>query len=240
MDLSAAGAAYLFLTTFYIPFAAIRGARRVRKPGGTPTRGQHLLSVFVTQGMGLAIALLAAKYEWVELFPKPQIGWKHIAMAVAFLVPTLGTIPWRWSWRSHEDKRRMMWMLPNKTSDLAWWLLVSLAAGICEEIVYRGVMAALWERVLGAWWPAILVCSVAFGVAHWVQGARTAAIITVFAIANHLIVRASGDLYTAMAIHFAYDLFAGVIFIRLANRDGVALGSAAPGAGRSGVVEANE
>jgi len=83
------------------------------------------------------------------------------------------------------------------------------------------VMVALWERILGSWWPAVLVCSAAFAVAHFVQGVRTVVIIAIFAIGNHLIVRASGDLYTAMAIHFLYDLLAGVILLRLATRDGV-------------------
>ena len=234
MDLSAAGAAFLFLTTLYVPFASIRGARRMAKPGGTPTRAQLLVSVFLTQAMGLGIALLVARWERIELFPPPSIGWKNVALALGFLVPTLATIPWRWSWRSTEDKRRMMWMLPNRPSDLSWWLFVSLAAGIGEEIVYRGVMATLWERVLGAWWPAILVCSIAFGAAHWVQGVRAVAVIVVFAIGDHLIVRATGDLYTAMTIHFVYDLLAGVIFMRLAKRDGVTVAPAASNAGAVG------
>ena len=230
MDLSAAGLAFLFLITLYVPFAAIRGARKMSKPGGKPTRAQLLVSVFVTQAMMLVIALVVAKVERVRLFPAPSFGWKNVALTLGFLVPTLATIPWRWSWRSVEDKRRMLYLLPNRTSDLGWWLLVSLAAGIGEEIVYRGVMAALWQRVVGSWWPAILVCSVAFAVAHWVQGLRTVGVITVFAIGNHLIVRACGDLYTAMAIHFVYDLLAGVILIALAKRDGLTPTTAAPSA----------
>jgi membrane protease YdiL (CAAX protease family) len=63
-----------------------------------------------------------------------------------------------------------------------------------------------------------------------VQGLRTVAIIALMAVGNHLIVRASGDLYTAMAIHFVYDLLAGVVLLQLAKRDGVAAGSPAPGA----------
>ncbi len=221
MSVTAPGWVFLFLATVYIPFAAIRGARRVRQPGGTPTRVQHLVSVVITQGMGLFVALSAARYEYIELFPSPHVGWKNAAMAAAFLVPTLATLPLRWSWRSREEKQRMMWMLPNKPSDLAWWVGVSLVAGIVEEIVYRGVMVELWQRVLGSWWPAVLVCSAAFALAHFVQGVRTVVIIGLFAIGNHLIVRASGDLYTAMAIHFVYDLLAGVILLRLATRDGV-------------------
>jgi membrane protease YdiL (CAAX protease family) len=110
------------------------------------------------------------------------------------------------------------------------FLIVVFVAPLCEEIVYRGVMLQLWGRLLGGWWPAVAVCAVAFGLAHFVQGWRTVLVIVVLAVGNHLIVRASGDLYTAMAIHFAYDLLAGVILLRLAKRDGVAA-SPASGAG---------
>jgi membrane protease YdiL (CAAX protease family) len=228
MDLTPAGAVFLFLVTVFLPFAAVRSALRVRAPGGTPTRTQHLVSVFVTQAMGLFVALMAATYEEVDLFPPPNLGWKNLAMAVAFLAPSLGTLPLRWSWRSREEKRRMMWMLPNRTSDLSWWLLVSLVAGVVEEIVYRGVMLQLWERVLGSWWPAVAICAVAFALAHWVQGPRTVAIIVLLAVGNHLVVRASGDLYTAMAIHVTYDLLAGVVLLSLARRDGVTASARAP------------
>jgi membrane protease YdiL (CAAX protease family) len=228
MEITPSGAVFLFLTTAYIPFLAIRSGRRVQKAAATPTRAQHLVSVFLTQALGLFVALLAASYEEIELFPPPHLGWKNVALFVAFLVPSLGSLPWRWSWRTSESKRRMMWMLPNKASDLAWWFVVSLVAGIVEEIVYRGVMLQLWERVLGGWWPAVAVCAIAFALAHFVQGWRTVAVIAVLAVFNLQIVRATGDLYTAMAIHFMYDLLAGVILLRLAKRDGIAASTAVP------------
>jgi membrane protease YdiL (CAAX protease family) len=227
MTVSPPGWVFLFLTTVLVPFAAIRSGLRVRRPGGKPTRSQYIFSVFFSQGMGFFTALVAAQYEFVDLFPSPNLGLKNVAMAIAFLVPTLGTLPMRWGWKSTGEKRRVMWLLPNKASDLGWWTVVALIAGVVEEIVYRGVMLVLWQRVLGSWWPAVLVCSVAFAVAHFVQGTRTMVLIGVMAIGNHLIVRASGDLYTAMAIHFVYDLLAGMILLRLAQRDGMTAGEAA-------------
>src|SRR5690242_14050691 len=116
--LSAAGWAFLFLTTVYLPFAAIRTSFRVRRPGGVPARWQVLVSVLVSQGILLAIALVVAHYEDVVLFPAPRLGWGNVALAVAFLAPTLATLPLRWNWRSLEEKRRTVWRLPNRASDL--------------------------------------------------------------------------------------------------------------------------
>ena len=44
--------------------------------------------------------------------------------------------------------------------------------------------------------------------------------VALMAAAAHLIVRVSGDLYTAMTVHFVYDFFAGLVILRLARRDG--------------------
>jgi membrane protease YdiL (CAAX protease family) len=167
------------------------------------------------------MALFAARYEGIDLFPAPRPGVQNLLLALAFLVPSLGTLPWRWSWRSRESKQRQMWRLPQRSSDLAWWLGVALIAGTVEEIVYRGVMLQLWWRVLDTWWPAVAICSVVFALAHLVQGWRTVAVICVMTVGMHLIVRATGDLYTAMAIHVVYDVLAGVVLLRLAKRDGL-------------------
>lgn len=46
---------------------------------------------------------------------------------------------------------------------------------------------------------------------QWIQGAETALIIAVISVGMHVVVRLSGDLYTAMALHFVYDLLAGIV-----------------------------
>jgi membrane protease YdiL (CAAX protease family) len=227
MDVTPAGWTFLLLVTVFLPFAAIRGAHKAGAVGHGPSRGQYFASVLFTQGLGLFTALIAARYEWIVLFPAARFGVKNALVALAFLVPALGTIPMRWSWRTVEEKRRMMWLLPNRTTDLAWWLFVALLAGIVEEIVFRGVMFTLWERVVGGWWPAVIVCSIAFALSHFVQGWRAVLVISAMAIGNHAIVRATGNLYTAMAVHFVYDLLAGIVLLRLAKRDGIVAARAA-------------
>jgi membrane protease YdiL (CAAX protease family) len=200
---------------------AIRTAFRVRQPGRTPSRVQHLASVFMTQAITLPPALLAARYDDIRLFPPLSVGVFNLALVLGFLVPTLGTLPMRWSWKSEVEKRRLIWMLPHDSADLWWWSIVALTAGIVEEIIYRGVMIALWQRILGSWWAAMMVCVAVFSLVHFLQGWRAMAAIALTAMAAHLIVRATGDLYTAMTVHFVYDLIAGVVLLRCARRDRV-------------------
>jgi hypothetical protein len=107
--------------------------------------------------------------------------------------------------------RSMRFVLPVTVRERQWWILVSLAAGACEEILYRGFVthylsgslsATISIGTVGAW----LTASVFFGLAHAYQG--TSGIIrTGF---GGLLLGASailtGGLAVPIALHFLFDL----------------------------------
>jgi membrane protease YdiL (CAAX protease family) len=175
----------------------------------------------MAQVVPLVMAFSAATYEGVELFPTPRMTAAAAGAAIVFLIVTLGTLPWRWRTKRDEERRRMLWMIPNRLSDLWWWALVAMAAGFGEEIVYRGVMFELWRRMLGSWLGAAAICVVVFTLAHFVQGRRAMAIIALIAAGFHAMVWLNGNLYAAMAVHAVYDFVAGWAIMRLAYRDGL-------------------
>jgi membrane protease YdiL (CAAX protease family) len=70
---------------------------------------------------------------------------------------------------------------------------------------------------------ATVVCVVAFGVAHMSQGWRGAVGAGTLAALFHYMVWATGTLYLAMGFHVAYDLFLGIVIMRLFQRDKAAL-----------------
>ena len=216
-----AGAAFLGVTCVMLPYLAIRTAQRLKAAPRAPTARQHLLSVLISQGFLVIVALATARVEWIELFPAPRWTPLPLALAAVFVAIALGTLPLRWRWRPLEDRKRSLWLYPRSGRDVARWALVSLLAGTCEEIVYRGVMFALWYRLFGSWWPAAVLSSLAFAVVHWTQGVRTVLVIAAMALCIHGIVLLSGDLLIAMALHVAYDFFAGLLLLRCARRDGL-------------------
>ena len=221
MGVSPAGWCFLLVISALFPLLAIRTAFAVRQPGRTPTAAQHLASVAISQAMMLLLALCALRSDALELFPPLELGWKEPLLALAFLAPALGTLPLRWRWKPLEQRRRNLWLYPRGPRDLARWAIVSLLAGTIEEIVYRGVLLQLWQRLLGSWWPAMLVCVLVFSVAHFVQGWRAMVVILALGAASHLIVRLTGNLYTAMFVHVVYDFAAGIVLMRLARADGL-------------------
>jgi membrane protease YdiL (CAAX protease family) len=78
-------------------------------------------------------------------------------------------------------------------------------------------------RLTGSVSAAVGLCIVMFGVAHAMQGWKSAGAIMIFAAAFHLLVWLAGSLYVAMAVHFLYDLIAGFAYGHLAGKLGYSL-----------------
>jgi len=104
-------------------------------------------------------------------------------------------------------------MLPASEEDRRRWTLLSITAGFCEELLFRGYVfwyAAAATGTLGA----ILISSLLFGFVHLYMGRaqvpRNAIVGAVFA----LIVLASGSLWPAMLLHAALDWSSGNLWYR--------------------------
>jgi membrane protease YdiL (CAAX protease family) len=59
--------------------------------------------------------------------------------------------------------------LPKTREQLAWGLAVSVAAGLFEEIAYRGYLIPYFQQWLPLW-PAVAASAVLFGLGHLYQG----------------------------------------------------------------------
>jgi membrane protease YdiL (CAAX protease family) len=104
--------------------------------------------------------------------------------------------------------KRLAFILPVTQQERAWFALVSVTAGICEETLYRGFLIRYlsndpWHAGL---WIAVAIASISFGLAHGYQGLSgiiaTALLGTVMAV----LFLASGSLWLPMALHAIIDL----------------------------------
>lgn len=107
-------------------------------------------------------------------------------------------------------------LVPETTAERRTFWLLSITAGVCEEIIYRGFVMWLVARWTGLI-AAVLISSLVFGFGHIYLGVaqvpRTAIIGFVLAI----VVIASGSLLPAILIHAAMDLNSGEIAFRVAQ-----------------------
>ena len=102
-------------------------------------------------------------------------------------------------------------LLPKTGREKVIFVFLSLAAGVGEEIAYRGYLIPALTLLLGWDWGAALVSSACFGMLHAYQGwlgiARTAALGMVLASSFIL----SGLLWPAILAHAILDMIAGLV-----------------------------
>ncbi len=101
-------------------------------------------------------------------------------------------------------------IMPRTAAELAAFFLMSLTAGFCEELLFRGFLIWLLQPLVGLWIAAALAL-VLFALGHAYQGRegviRTGAIGLVFTV----IVLATQSLWPAIVLHAAVDAMGGLM-----------------------------
>lgn len=92
-------------------------------------------------------------------------------------------------------------LLPRTTTEKVLWIVLSIVAGLCEEIIYRGYL----QRKLG-----VIVQAVVFGLSHGYQGPRSIALITVYGLLFGLLAKYRKSLVPGMLAHAWTDIYAGL------------------------------
>jgi len=98
---------------------------------------------------------------------------------------------------------------PHTTSELGWWAAVSLSAGFCEELIFRGFLIWLLQSMLG-WWGAAGLSLLAFAMAHAYQGIKGVIAVAAVGAFLTLMVLVFESLWPAIAIHVLLDLQQGL------------------------------
>jgi membrane protease YdiL (CAAX protease family) len=112
-------------------------------------------------------------------------------------------------------------MLPRTDEEAAHFRVLSVTAGICEEIVYRGYLIWYLAAFIGPW-PAALAAGVLFGALHLYQSAPGIVRTGVVGVVMGLLYVGSGSLLWPMILHAAVDLNGGAIGRRVTVAEGEA------------------
>lgn len=101
-------------------------------------------------------------------------------------------------------------LAPHSLPELALWMVVSLAAGTCEEFIFRGYL----QRQLICWFRsvpiAIGISSLLFGCLHFYQGSAGVIQITALGLIYGVIAAWRGNLRSVMIAHFLQDAITGI------------------------------
>lgn len=100
------------------------------------------------------------------------------------------------------------WLMPTTPRQMVYWTVVSITAGITEEVLIRGFLVAFIAHYMGL--PAGVILSAAiFGLGHAYQEPKNAVPTGLYGLGLNVVVLVSGSLIPAMAIHVAQDYFTG-------------------------------
>lgn len=214
------GWVFVVFVTLVVPWAVLRNRASAIAMASIPLARRFHAMLLPQIVLGL-VALATAYYEGIPLLPLrfPSLtGWLS---GLAFLIVALVLV--RPHWRRSIEEQKPTWRLfaPTTREERRMWVLLSLSAGIGEELVWRGTLPALLKMLTGSLSLSLTLCILSFALAHAIQGPRSVLAIATIAASFHALVFVSGSLYVGMVVHFAYDVFAGFTYSRFARELGL-------------------
>jgi uncharacterized protein len=97
-------------------------------------------------------------------------------------------------------------LTPRGAAEVTLWVMMSVTAGFCEELVYRGYLQRQFLALTSSVTVAILVQGVLFGIAHWYQGAKMMTVITLVGILLGMLAHWRKSLRPGMIAHAWGDI----------------------------------
>ncbi|MFH2051590.1 MAG: CPBP family intramembrane glutamic endopeptidase [bacterium] len=158
-------------------------------------------------GLGRAI-------DPLRLYGAPS-GWQWLAVAGGLGLMGLQVAQWR---RIREDRVKLrelagefdqlMGLAPRNPMEARLFDALGVTAGICEEVLYRGILLAITQPIMGTSF-AVVVTSVVFGLGHLYQGSRGVLKTGAVGLVLALMTLWTGSILTAVVVHAVTDLVAG-------------------------------
>jgi uncharacterized protein len=102
-------------------------------------------------------------------------------------------------------------MLPQGGIEIILWLMMSLTAGFCEEVIFRGYLQRQFAGLTQAAAGGIVLQGIAFGAAHGYQGWKFMLLIAVYGSMFGLLAHWRRSLRPGMITHFVQDGLGGLL-----------------------------
>ena len=219
---------FLFLAlALPISLAVSSHRRRTTRPVWWSERNK--IRLYYANGLFLyALAALVLLTAWWTGRPLPELGLGYgrlpydltaVLLLAAFVLLYLldlyretGTAAARTAARRAFDR---LGFLPTTGRQFLHFVFLAVAAGVGEEIVYRGFLITYLGEQLGTtgWAVAgvLLLPAVSFGLGHLYQGWRAVGKIVLMAVLFGFFFLRTGTLWPLMLVHAAVDVLGGLL-----------------------------
>jgi membrane protease YdiL (CAAX protease family) len=222
----------LFFLFVVMPWLAIKSSRRLRElssvnSGATGiSRNRIWYSTLFVQGLLFALASIVGNGFGFRIFamPKPTssaVITAGLSLGVLFVIRDVLRRT-----RTAEERSQLLvyFLAPRSQREWQLTLLTIAAASIAEEAAWRGVAMSIMLYSTGSVVLSLIMCSLTFALAHWVQGLKSLIAIFAIAVTMHGLVMWTETLVYAMVVHAVYDLVAMVLIAGEARQPGIIAG----------------
>ena len=200
---------FLLVLCVVVPAAAIRQHRMLARESVAISRLRIYASGVVTHAVLLVLSWIVVLEQRINLLPAYRPTGAHALVGLAALA--IGLLPFLRRRADRLARERTQLIAPRSAREFGAFYLLSGTAGIAEELAYRGVLFALLSAVTGSWWAATLLAAAFFGVAHLLQGTRSAGLAALMGLRDHIVVGMTGTLWIAIIVHVVHDVIAGTV-----------------------------
>ena len=156
--------------------------------------------------------------------PAPGRGWsisvsRSAYWAAALLsLALLGNVLVKIS-GSHIDPQKIgdvtQKLAPVTAAEMVLFLVLSISAGICEELVFRGYLQQQFARMGHRMWVGVALSALVFGGAHGYEGVAGILLIAAYGAMFGVLALLRRGLRTGMIAHAWHDSISGVALVLL-------------------------
>lgn len=166
--------------------------------------------------------LIGGRWTTVESF------LLDIALAVGFLIASnlilipirmaLGTLDLHHANKQLEETKRMLGhLIPRSKIEAAFFIVLSTAAGLFEEIIFRGYLQRQFGALARSAYVGIIASGIVFGLSHAYQGIRMMVVIAVYGSLFGIMTHLRRSLRPGMIAHAGQDALSGIALYLLSR-----------------------
>jgi membrane protease YdiL (CAAX protease family) len=115
--------------------------------------------------------------------------------------------------RLKEENPGLDLLRPRNGTEKTHWIAVNVIAASCEEIIFRGVLFAIFYGTSHNAVLAGIMSAVCFGFSHSIQGYTAIALTIVFGLGLQYLAWTSKGLLLPAIVHFTYNMGTTFLFM---------------------------
>lgn len=139
------------------------------------------------------------------------VSWSIVVVTVSLVLRHANLDPAKTMNRVQELKKTIGFLVPQGWVETLLFIGLTLTAGFCEEVIYRGYFQrqfAVWTRSVPV---AVIAQGVLFGASHGYQGWKAMSVIALLGCAIGILAAWRKNLRPGMMAHAWQDMFTGMV-----------------------------